>query len=504
MITDIPILSILIWLPILAAIIVLFFGDRRANAARIVTVSSAVISLLFCVLLWWGFNGNSSGMQFQEHIAWIPVYGINYALGVDGISMPMVVLTCFTTLIVILASWTMVKKNVAQYLATFLIMQGTVVGVFAAMDAILFYFFWEAMLIPMYINIGIWGGKNKNYAAVKFFIFTFLGSAFMLIAFLYLGLHAHSFAIEKFWALKLALPVQQLIFWGFLLSFAIKVPMVPVHTWLPDAHTAAPTGGSVILAALMLKLGAYGFLRFSLPIVPDACRYYVWLMIILSLIAIIYIGLVAIVQKDMKRLIAYSSIAHMGFMTLGAFMIFVILSQTHSLPDAYMSLEGGVVQMISHAFGAGAMFLAFGVLYRQMQSYYITDFGGIANKMPVLAAFFMLFALSNVGLPGTSGFVGEWMIILSTIQANFWVTFFASLTLVISVAYTLWMYKRVFFGEVANDRVAALKPVKGVESLAFVLLSLGILWIGIYPDGLLNVLHASVGHLLQLSTVSKL
>lgn len=504
MFNEIPILSILIWLPVVTAIIVLFFGDKHAHPARWITLISTVISMIFCVVMWVGFNNDSSAMQFKEFAVWIPTYHMNYALGVDGISMPMVVLTVFTTLVVILASWTMVTERVAQYLATFLVMQGMVVGVFAAMDAMLFYFFWEAMLIPMYISIGVWGGKNRSYAAVKFFIYTFLGSALMLVALLYLALHANSFEIAAFYPLHMSLMVQKLIFWAFLFAFAIKVPMWPVHTWLPDAHTAAPTGGSVVLAALMLKLGAYGFLRFSLPMVPDACRYYTWLMISLSLISIIYIGMVAIVQKDMKRLIAYSSVAHMGFVTLGCFMIFVILQQTSNVHDAYMSMEGGVVQMISHAFGSGAMFLAFGILYRQMKTHDIAGFGGIANKMPILAAFFMLFALSNVGLPGTSGFVGEFMVILSTVRASFWVTFAAASTLVIGVAYTMWMYKRVFFGKVVNDKVAALKRAEPVEVFTFGLLALGVLWIGIYPNALLNILHASVNHLLQLSTVTKL
>lgn len=504
MFNEIPILSILIWLPVVTAVIVLFFGDKQARTARWLTLLSTVISMIFCVVMWVGFNNSSSAMQFKEFAVWIPTYHMNYALGVDGISMPMVVLTVFTTLVVILASWTMVTERVAQYLATFLVMQGMVVGVFAAMDAMLFYFFWEAMLIPMYISIGVWGGKNRSYAAVKFFIYTFLGSALMLVALLYLAMHAHSFEISAFYPLHMTLMVQKIIFWAFLFAFAIKVPMWPVHTWLPDAHTAAPTGGSVVLAALMLKIGAYGFLRFSLPMVPDACRYYTWLMISLSLISIIYIGMVAIVQKDMKRLIAYSSVAHMGFVTLGCFMIFVILQQTSNVHDAYMSMEGGVVQMISHAFGSGAMFLAFGILYRQMKTHDISGFGGIATKMPILAAFFMLFALSNVGLPGTSGFVGEFMVILSTVRASFWVTFAAASTLVIGVAYTMWMYKRVFFGKVVNDKVAALKQAEPIEIFTFGLLALGVLWIGIYPNALLNILHASVDHLLQLSTVTKL
>lgn len=500
----IPILSILIWLPVVTAILVLSFGEHRASLARWIALISTIISMIFCILMWAFFSTNTSAMQFQEFMSWIPTYHINYALGVDGISMPMIVLTVFTTLIVVLASWTMVKTRVAQYLSTFLVMQGMVIGVFAALDSMLFYFFWEAMLIPMYINIGVWGGHNRSYAAVKFFIYTFLGSALMLVALLYLALQTHSFSIMSFYSLPISLMVQKLIFFAFLLAFAIKIPMWPVHTWLPDAHTAAPTGGSVVLAALMLKIGAYGFIRFSLPIVPDACRYFTWMMIILSLIAIIYIGMVAIVQKDMKRLIAYSSVAHMGFVTLGLFIVFIIVQQANALPYAYMSLEGGMVQMISHAFGSGAMFLAFGILYKQMKTHAITDFGGIAIKMPILAAFFMLFALSNVGLPGTSGFVGEFMVILSTVRANFWVAFFAASALVISVAYTFYMYQRVFFGKVVNDKVAALKPAEPVEIVAFVLLALGVLWIGLYPNALLNIIHASINQVLQLSMVTKL
>ncbi len=501
---EIPILSILIWLPVLTAILVLWFGEHRAMLARWITLVSTSISMILCIMMWVTFNTSTSVMQFQEFMNWIPMYHINYALGIDGISMPMIVLTVFTTLIVVLASWTMVKTRVAQYLSTFLVMQGMVIGVFCALDSMLFYFFWEAMLIPMYINIGVWGGHNRSYAAVKFFIYTFLGSAVMLVALLYLALQTNSFSILSFYPLHMSLMVQKLIFFAFLLAFAIKIPMWPVHTWLPDAHTAAPTGGSVVLAALMLKIGAYGFIRFSLPIVPDACRYFTWMMIILSLIAIIYIGMVAIVQKDMKRLIAYSSVAHMGFVTLGLFVVFIIVQQVNATQYAYMSLEGSVVQMISHAFGSGAMFLAFGLLYKQMKTHSISEFGGIATKMPILAAFFMLFALSNVGLPGTSGFVGEFMIILSTIRANFWVTFFAASALVISVAYTFYMYQRAFFGEVVNDKVAALKPIEPVEIFSFVLLALGVLWIGLYPNALLNILHASVNQLLQLSMVTKL
>jgi NADH-quinone oxidoreductase subunit M len=500
-----PLLSLLIWIPTLGAIPVLAFGgEKRPQLARHIALLISLICLGLCVILWFGFNTNTAAMQFVEKASWIPALKINYELGVDGISMPLVVLTSFTTLIVVVASYSMVRKKVAFYLAAFLVMQGMIIGVFEALDGILFYFFWEAMLIPMYLSIGIWGAANRSYAAIKFFLYTFFGSVLLLIAILYLRMHAGTFYIPDYFKLHMSLTVQILIFLGFLLAFAIKVPMWPVHTWLPDAHTEAPTGGSVILAALMLKLGGYGFLRFSLPIVPDACRSLEWVMIVLSLIAIVYIGLIAIAQTDMKKLIAYSSVAHMGFVTLGAFMIFVILSRTANIQDAYMSLEGGMVQMISHAFGSGAMFLAFGVIYQQIHTRYIKDFGGIAKVMPYFAAFFMVYAMSNVGLPGTSGFVGEFMIILSTFKASFWVTFFAATTLIIGAAYTLWMYKRVFYSEVVHDNVAKLKDIRGSVVVVFILLAIPIFWIGLYPNPLLNVFHASIGHLLKLSMVSKL
>lgn len=505
MFSHFPLLSALIWLPVIGAIpVAMLSKPQQVNQARALAVAISLISLLFCIPLWMGFDTNTANMQFVESVRWIDTLKINYTLGVDGIAMPMVVLSCFTTLLVVMASWTMVKHKVAQYLAMFLITQGAIVGVFCAMDAMLFYFFWEAMLIPMYLSIGIWGMERRSYAAIKFFIYTFLGSAVLLIALLYLRIHTGTFDIIGYYHLHMGMSAQVLIFLAFLLAFAIKIPMWPVHTWLPDAHTEAPVGGSVVLAALMLKLGGYGFLRFSLPIVPDASHIMQWPMIILSLIAIVYIGLVAIAQTDMKKLIAYSSVAHMGFVTLGCFIVYLIIDQTGSQQDAYVALEGAMVQMISHAFGSGAMFLAFGILYQQMHTRLIKDFGGIARTMPIFAAFFMLFAMSNVGLPGTSGFVGEFMIILSSVKANFWVTFFAASTLVIGAAYTLWMYKRVFFGAVANDTVAGLQDVRGVDVLSFVLLAAAVLWIGLYPNALLNVLHASVNNLLTITTHSHL
>ena len=499
------ILSWLIWLPVIGAFI-LMLSARTATVhfARWFSLIISIISLALCVYLIKNFDTTSYQMQFMQLATWIPSLKVHYSLGVDGISMPLVVLTCFTTLIIVVASWKMVKDQVAQYLAAFLMMQGMVIGVFCSLDAILFYFFWEAMLIPMYLSIGIWGGNNRSYAAIKFFIYTFLGSALMLIALLYLRMHTGTFSILAWYHTPLTMTQQQVLFFAFFFAFAIKVPMWPLHTWLPDAHTEAPTGGSVILAALMLKLGGYGFLRFSLPVVPNACHHYEWFMIALSLIAIVYVGLIALAQTDMKKLIAYSSIAHMGFVTLGCFMALVIVQNTASIPEAYMALEGAMTQMISHAFGSGAMFLAFGVIYQQMHTRHIEDFGGIAKSMPYFSAFFMLFAMSNVGLPGTSGFVGEFMVILSMFKANFWVTLLAASTLVIGAAYTLLMYRRVFYGEVKSDAVARLQDASGSTILLFVLLGAAVILLGVFPNPLLNVFHSSVGHLLNLSLANKI
>jgi len=497
-------LNLLIWLPILGGIFVLLTGDEtNPNVSRYLSLFTVVLSLLLCIPLVSGFDVQSMSMQYIEEIAWMPSLGINYSIGIDGLSLLLIVLTIFTNLIVILATWDSISKKVAQYLCVFLIMQGLLVGVFSAMDAILFYIFWEATLIPMYLIIGIWGSDNRVYAAIKFFLYTFLGSVLMLASFLYMGYIAGSFKIETFYAIKLGMTAQTLIFIGFFLGFAIKIPMFPVHTWLPDAHTEAPAGGSVVLAAILLKLGAYGFIRFTLPIVPDASAKYAGLMVALSLIAVVYIGLIAIVQKDMKRLIAYSSISHMGFVTLGCFAIFTIADKA-GLNNAGLILEGAIVVMISHAFVSSAMFAGVGYLYERMHTRLLSDFGGIVNSMPIFASFFMLFAMANAGLPGTSGFVGEFMVIIGSIKAGFWVAFWAATTLIIGAAYTLWMYKRVIFGEVANQKVAALKDISGFELSAYVLLAIMVIAMGVYPKPMLEYVHQTVSHTLSLADKSKL
>jgi NADH-quinone oxidoreductase subunit M len=487
-------LSLAIWIPIAAGLVVLAMGgDRRAPLQRWIALAGALLGFLVTIPLYTGFDTQDAGFQFTQQILWIERFSIYYHLGVDGISVLFVLLNSFITLLVVGASWSQVESRVGQYHASFLILSGLLNGVFSALDAVLFYVFFEATLIPMFIIIGIWGGPNRVYAAVKFFLYTLAGSLLMLVALLYLyNASGGSFAILDWHKLPLTLAAQTLLFFGFLFAFAVKVPMWPVHTWLPDAHTEAPTGGSVVLAAILLKLGAYGFVRFTLPILPDASKDLAWLMIALSLIAVAYIGVVALVQTDMKKLIAYSSISHMGFVTLGFFVF-----------NSY-GVEGGLVQMISHGFVSAALFLCVGVLYDRMHTRMIADYGGVVNTMPKFAALMMLFAMANAGLPATSGFVGEFMVIMGAMQASFWLALVAATTLIWGAAYTLWMYKRVIFGAVANERVAALQDLNARELAVLGLLAAAVLFMGVYPLPFTEVMHASVNELLRHVAASKL
>jgi NADH-quinone oxidoreductase subunit M len=503
MIADWPILTLTIWLPIIGGFMVLASGDREANATKWTALIIAVLTFMVSLPLWFAFDSSTSAMQFVERVPWIPAFDIEYYLAVDGISMPLIVLTTFITPLVVIAGWEVIKYRPSQYMAAFLIMEGVMVGVFSALDAMLFYVFWEAMLIPMFLIIGVWGGPNRVYATIKFFLYTFFGSVFMLVALIYMYFQSGSFDILGFHSLKLGLTEQILIFIAFLMAFAVKVPMWPVHTWLPDAHVEAPTGGSVILAAIMLKIGGYGFLRFSLPITPDASSSLDWLIIGMSLIAVVYIGFVALIQQDMKKLIAYSSIAHMGFVTLGFFIVFVI-SQNNEGSGAALGMQGGMVQMVSHGFISAAMFLCVGVLYDRMHSREIKSYGGVVHTMPVFAAFMVFFAMANAGLPGTSGFVGEFMVILASFRADFWYAFLAATTLIIGAAYTLWMVKRVLFGDVANEGVAALEDMNRREYIVLGTLAAAVLLLGLWPAPLVEVMDASVNNLLQHIAVSKL
>ncbi len=491
-----PWLSLAIWIPIFAGVVVLATGrDENARIARPLSLLGALAGFLVTIPLFTRFDRAATGMQFVELSPWIERFNVNYHLGVDGISVLFVLLNSLITVLVVIAGWEVIRDRVAQYMAAFLIMSGLMNGVFSSLDGLLFYVFFEATLIPMYLVIGVWGGPNRVYAAVKFFLYTLLGSLLMLVAFLWLYNRAgDSFAILDWYAVPLSMREQVLLFFALFAAFSVKVPMWPVHTWLPDAHVEAPTGGSAVLAAIMLKLGAYGFVRFSLPILPDASTH-PWVagfMIMLSLVAVAYIGLVALVQADMKKLIAYSSISHMGFVTLGFFVF-----------NAY-GIEGALVQMISHGLVSAALFLCVGVMYDRMHSRMIADYGGVVNTMPKFASFMMLFAMANCGLPATSGFVGEFMVIMGAMKLNFWIAFIAATTLVFGAAYTLWMYKRVIFGPVANDRVAALEDINAREFLVLGLLALAVLGLGVYPAPFTEVMHASVSELLKHVAAGKL
>ncbi|MGA1079783.1 MAG: NADH-quinone oxidoreductase subunit M [Steroidobacteraceae bacterium] len=503
-IAGLPILSLLIWLPILGGVGALVLRDERAEMARWLALGVSVLTFLCSLPIWTGFDTTSAEMQFVERSSWIGLLNAWYFLGVDGISMPLIVLTTFITPLVVISAWRIIEVKPTQYLAAFLIMEGLMIGVFAALDGLLFYVFWEAMLIPMFVIIGIWGGPRRVYATIKFFLYTFLGSIFMLVALIYLYLQGGSYEIADFHAMPLGMTEQILIFLAFFAAFAVKVPMWPVHTWLPDAHVEAPTGGSVILAAIMLKMGGYGFLRFSLPITPDASRELDWLVIGLSLIAVAYIGLVALVQQDMKKLIAYSSIAHMGFVTLGCFLAYAIVASTGGTAGAGMGIDGAMIQMVSHGLISGAMFLCVGVMYDRLHTRQISAYGGVINTMPRFGFFLVLFAMANAGLPGTSGFVGEFLVILASFKANFWFAFVAATTLILGAAYTLWLVKRVLWGEVVNDGVASMKDLDAREMLTLGVLAVAVLALGVYPAPLLEVMQPTVQHLVSQLLTSKL
>ncbi|RJX30180.1 MAG: NADH-quinone oxidoreductase subunit M [Oxalobacter sp.] len=494
MLSHLPLLSIAIWTPIIFGILVFAIGrDDRQAFVRWFSLAASIISFLATLPIVYAFDKAKHGMQFVEKFAWIERFNIHYHFGIDGISLWFIVLTAFITMIVVIAGWVLIQSRVAQYMGALFVLSGLMIGVFCALDGLLFYVFFEATLIPMFIIIGIWGGSNRVYAAFKFFLYTLLGSLLMLIAVLYLYFKSGgSFDLQTWQTMPLELNVQIFIFLAFLAAFAVKVPMWPVHTWLPDAHVEAPTGGSVVLAAIMLKLGAYGFLRFSLPIAPDASHSLSGMMIVLSLIAIIYIGLVTLVQRDMKKLIAYSSVAHMGFVTLGFFLFNGV------------AMQGGIVQMISHGFVSGAMFLCTGVLYDRMHTREIAEYGGVVHTMPKFAVFFVLFSLANCGLPGTSGFVGESMVIWGSIKINFFVGAFAALALILAAAYSLWLVKRVIFGAVKNDQVAALQDIGKREFLILALMAIAVIAVGVYPAPLTEAMQVSVTDLLQHIARSKL
>jgi NADH-quinone oxidoreductase subunit M len=499
-----PLLSLLIWLPVLGGFATLAFGQERAAAARWFALAVAVATFVLSIPLYTGYDAGAAAMQFTESRPWIAAWDIRYALGVDGISIGLILLTSFTTVLVLIGAWTSINDRVPQYLAAFLVLEGMMIGVFSALDAMLFYVFFEGMLIPMFIIIGVWGGARRVYASIKFFLYTFLGSVFMLVGLIYLYLKGGSWQLDDMVALPLSATEQMWIFFGFLVAFAVKVPMFPVHTWLPDAHVEAPTGGSVILAAIMLKIGGYGFVRFALPITPDAGAEWAWLVIALSLIAVVYVGLVALVQEDMKKLIAYSSIAHMGFVTIGLFIAFALMREAGRQSGAELGLQGAMVQMISHGFISGAMFSCVGVLYDRMHSRQIGDYGGVVNTMPWFATLFVFFAMANAGLPGTSGFVGEFMVILAAFQHTPLVAVLAALTLIIGAAYSLWLVKRIIFGEVTNPNVAALTDINRRELLVLGAFAAGVLFVGLYPKPLTDLMDVSIMKLAAQLATSKL
>ena len=498
-----PILSVLIWFPCLGAIVVLLAGNARPRVARWLTLAFTVATFALSLVMLTQYQIGPGGFQLQENLRWIPGINTSYHLGVDGIAVALIVLTTFTSILVIGGAWQVIKDKVHQYMAAMLVLEGLLIGVFCAMDALLFYLFFEAILIPMFFLIGIWGGPRRVYATLKFFIYTFFGSIFFLIGLLYLYHRAGTFDLPALWALPLTFKEQAWLFFSFLIAFAVKTPMVPVHTWLPDAHVEAPTGGSVILAAIMLKVGTYGFIRFSLPITPDASQHFAWLIIVLSLVAIIYIGYVALVQPDMKKLVAYSSIAHMGFVTIGLFIVYMLARGQHDVQTAQLGVQGAVVQMISHGFVSGALFTCIGVMYDRLHTREIAAYGGLAKVMPWFAAFWVLFAMANCGLPGTSGFVGEFMVILSSFTANPWIALFAAYSLIIGAAYTLWLVKRIVWGVAPSKEAAAMPKLTAREGWVLTAFAVAVLAMGVYPWPLMHLMDSSVAQLVTHLMTSK-